>query len=210
MSPQTHFQNFPATEDHYKIAKYISILGTFLFPSACKMSFPNIQVFSAQEQIFKLFKNHFVQEENFYIVSSSFFFYMKFGLISDLHKLYSFTAYKSSTDSHHHKRKCLWLKKNTQAGDLCITCQLPMVRINTVHTRRFLGSYYNHYILLQNCRCCCCIATATEGVKKLGMGEGTHMIQRAWAGMKSGPEKKFQFFLVLPPTILAVHLLKFP
>ena len=38
------------------------------------MSFPNIQVFSAQEQIFKLFKNHFVQEENFYIVSSSFFF----------------------------------------------------------------------------------------------------------------------------------------
>ena len=26
VSPQTHFQNCPATEDHYKTAKYISIL----------------------------------------------------------------------------------------------------------------------------------------------------------------------------------------
>lgn len=36
------------------------------------------------------------------------------------------------------------------------------------------------------------------------------MIQKAWAGMRNGPGKKFQFFLVLPPTILAAHLLKFP
>ena len=36
------------------------------------------------------------------------------------------------------------------------------------------------------------------------------MIRRAWAGMRNGPEKKFPFFPVLPPTILAAHLLKFP